>query len=84
MSETMADMDQDGDGKLDLSEYVRQIFGETKSVADWDNGGIQFRAWRDTNHDGFIDKRELGAWMMPEDYDQHQAEAAHLIHEADR
>ena len=29
-------------------------------------------------------KAELRSWMMPADYDQHQAEAQHLIHEADR
>jgi len=84
ISETMADFDQDGDGKLDLAEYVKNIFGDTKEVADWDNGGIQFRSWRDLDHDGFIDKAELRSWMMPEEYDQHQAEASHLIHEADR
>jgi hypothetical protein len=99
-SETMADFDQDGDGKLDLSEYVKSIFGDTKEVllpatpphsaplhpqvADWDNGGVQFRSWRDTNHDGYIDRAELRAWMMPEDYDPDRAEAQHLIHEADR
>jgi len=27
---------------------------------------------------------ELRSWMMPAEYDQHQAEAQHLIHEADR
>jgi len=84
ISETMADFDQDGDGKLDLAEYVKNIFGDTKEVADWDNGGIQFRSWRDHDHDGFIDKAELRSWMMPAEYDQHQAEAQHLIHEADR
>ena len=31
-----------------------------------------------------ISKAELRSWMMPADYDQHQAEAQHLIHEADR
>ena len=32
----------------------------------------------------FFFKAELRSWMMPADYDQHQAEAQHLIHEADR
>ena len=31
-----------------------------------------------------LDQAELRSWMMPEEYDQHQAEASHLIHEADR
>ena len=33
--------------------------GDTKSVSDWENGGITFRAFRDKNSDGFIDKEEL-------------------------
>jgi len=84
MSETMADLDADGDGKLDLSEYVKAMFGDTKSVADWENGGVTFRAFRDKNNDGFIDKEELMAWMHPEEYDQNKAEADHLIYEADK
>lgn len=84
MSETMGDLDKDGDGKLDLAEYVKSMYGETKSVADWDNGAITFKAFRDKNSDGFIDKEELMAWMHPEDYDQNRAEADHLIYEADK
>jgi len=84
MSETMGDLDTDGDGKLDLAEYVKSMFGDTKSVSDWENGGMTFRAFRDKNNDGFIDKEELMVWMHPEDYDQNKAEADHLIHEADK
>jgi len=84
MSETMGDLDTDGDGKLDLAEYVKTMFGDTKSVSDWENGGLTFRAFRDKNSDGFIDKEELMAWMHPDDYDQNKAEADHLIHEADK
>ena len=50
---------KDGDGKLNLAEYVKNMFGDTKSVSDWENGGITFRAFRDKNSDGFIDKEEL-------------------------
>jgi len=81
--ETMADFDKDNDGKLDLKEYVHAIFGDTKDPAEWDNGGLQFRTYRDVNRDGYIDKEELKLWIQPQDYDQDQAEAAHLIHEAD-
>ena len=44
---------------MDLAEYVKTMFGDTKSVADWENGGLSFRAFRDKNKDGFIDKEEL-------------------------
>ena len=29
--------------KLFVFRYVKNIFGDTKDVADWDNGGIQER-----------------------------------------
>jgi len=83
ITEAMADFDGDGDGKLNLAEYVKAIFGDTEEVSDWDNGGMQFRSWRDMDRDGFIDKEELRAWMLPEGYDQHKTEAGHLIREAD-
>lgn len=83
ISETMAEMDKDGDMKIDLAEYVKNIYGDTLQTSDWDSAGMQFRAWRDTNSDGFIDKQELEAWIMPGNYDLQQAEAEHLIHESD-
>ncbi len=33
--------------------------------------------------DGRLDKKELGDWVMPEDFDHARAEARHLVYEAD-
>jgi len=81
--ETMADLDQDGDGQLTLSEFVHHLYGETKDVKEWDSAGLQFRTFRDLNKDGVIDKDELMLWIHPEDFDTHKAEAEHLVREAD-
>ena len=43
----------------------------------------QFRQHRDKDGDGKLDKKELGEWVLPEDFDHAQAEAKHLIYEAD-
>ena len=81
--ETMADLDTDNDGKLTLAEFVHHLYGDTKDVKDWDSAGLQFRSFRDLNKDGVIDKDELMEWIHPKDYDQHHAEADHLVRSAD-
>ena len=51
---------KDGDGKLNLEEYVANVFGEsTENPADWETGRVQFQQFRDKNRDGAIDKHEL-------------------------
>ena len=62
---------------------MHHLYGDTKEVADWDSAGLQFRTWRDTNGDGAIDKEELMLWIHPRDFDQHRAEADHLVRAAD-
>jgi len=81
--ETMNDLDKDGDGKLNLAEYMLNIYGDTKSVAEWESGGLQFKTFRDTDNSGFIEKKELQKWLLPTNYDQHVAEAEHLVHMSD-
>ena len=50
---------KDGDGKLNLKEYVINVFGDTENMADWELGKAQFQQFRDKNKDGAIDKHEL-------------------------
>jgi hypothetical protein len=50
---------KDQDGKLNLKEYMANVFGETENAADWELGKIQFQQFRDKNKDGAIDKHEL-------------------------
>ena len=38
---------------------------------------------RDKNKDGFMDSEEVKEWIIPQDFDHAEAEARHLIYEAD-
>lgn len=43
----------------------------------------QFTEFRDKNKDGKMDKEETKDWILPQDYDHAEAEAKHLVYEAD-
>lgn len=43
----------------------------------------QFTEFRDKNKDGKMDKDETRDWILPQDYDHAEAEAKHLVYEAD-
>ena len=61
-----------GDGLLDLAEYMKAVFGEGALEGDWKEGEEQFGKERDLNQDGFMDKEEVRSWMLPDTYDEHQ------------
>ena len=44
----------------------------------------QFSSFRDKNDDGFMDRKEVKNWIIPDDYNHAESEAKHLIHEADK
>lgn len=87
LSETMGDMDKDGDGMLDMNEYMNDIYkpeheGETEP--DWvEVEREQFQKYRDADKDGKLDREEVRKWILPEDYNHALAESQHLIHESD-
>ena len=43
----------------------------------------QFGNYRDKNGDGKMDHSEVKHWILPPNYDHSEAEAKHLLHEAD-
>lgn len=43
----------------------------------------QFTQFRDKNKDGVMDEEEVRGWIIPDDYNHAEAEAKHLIYEAD-
>lgn len=43
----------------------------------------QFGQHRDRDGNGKLDKEELAHWILPQDYDHAEAEARHLLYEAD-
>ncbi|KAM9845904.1 calumenin-A isoform 1-T2 [Aulostomus maculatus] len=86
VQETMEDIDKDGDGFIDLKEYIGDMFTaeDGEDEPDWvASERQQFAEFRDKNKDGKMDKEETLDWILPSDYDHAVAEAKHLLHESD-
>lgn len=89
IDETMMDMDKNKDGFVELEEYVNDLWPAyerdgKEEEPDWLVAEReQFNTHRDKNGDKKLDRKELGDWILPEDFDHAEAEARHLIYEAD-
>ncbi|XP_032363509.1 calumenin-A [Etheostoma spectabile] len=86
VQETMEDIDKNGDGFIDLKEYIGDMYtsdGEGEEPEWVATERQQFSEFRDKNNDGKMDKEETLDWILPSDYDHAEAEAKHLMHEAD-
>uniref|UniRef100_A0A669DHV1 Calumenin a n=1 Tax=Oreochromis niloticus TaxID=8128 RepID=A0A669DHV1_ORENI len=86
VQETIEDIDKNGDGFIDLKEYIGDMYmsenGEEEP--EWvATERQQFSEFRDKNKDGKMDKEETMDWILPSDYDHAEAEARHLLHESD-
>ena len=74
---------------LSLSPFPDDIWPQYErtdgeSEPDWVKTEREhFNKHRDKNNDGSLDKEEISQWISPPDYDHSQAEAKHLIYEAD-
>ncbi|XP_051570555.1 reticulocalbin-1-like isoform X2 [Myxocyprinus asiaticus] len=87
IQETIEDIDKDGDGQINLQEYIGDMFTpeDGESEPDWvTTEKKHFSEIRDINKDGFIDASEVAQWILPGEVDQADNEARHLIHETDQ
>ncbi|XP_025900100.1 calumenin isoform X1 [Nothoprocta perdicaria] len=87
VQETMEDIDKNGDGFIDLEEYIGDMYsqdGDTEEPEWVKTEREQFVEFRDKNRDGRMDKEETKDWILPTDYDHAEAEARHLVYESDR
>ncbi|KAJ8347333.1 hypothetical protein SKAU_G00287340 [Synaphobranchus kaupii] len=87
VKETIEDIDLNGDGLINLEEYIGDMFtsedGETEP--EWvTTEKKQFVEFRDLNKDGALDASEVAMWILPGEIDHADNEARHLIHETDR
>jgi len=89
VTETLEDIDKDGDGKINMEEYIGDMYRGDEDVTveepDWvASEREQFSKFRDRDGDGFMDLEEVKAWIIPPDFDHSEAEAKHLIFESDQ
>ncbi|CAG2182642.1 unnamed protein product [Oppiella nova] len=72
---------------VSVDEYISDMYAPDATgdqVPDWViREKDQFREIRDKNKDGVMDRDEIREWIIPPDYDHSEAEAKHLIREAD-
>ncbi|XP_006633281.2 calumenin-A isoform X1 [Lepisosteus oculatus] len=84
--ESMEDIDKNGDGFIDLEEYIGDMYshdGDSQEPEWVKTEREQFVEFRDKNKDGKMDKEETRDWILPSDYDHAEAEAKHLVYESD-
>ncbi|XP_028254580.1 calumenin-A-like isoform X2 [Parambassis ranga] len=86
VQETIEDIDKNGDGFIDLKEYIGDMYNSEDDGEEPEWVAVerqQFAEFRDKNNDGKMDKEETLDWILPSDYDHAEAEAKHLVHESD-
>ena len=97
VDETLEDVDHDGDGRISESEYISDMYSSednqlsssssassSSNIPEWvQREREQFHTYRDKNGDGYLDREEIREWIVPANYDHADAEAKHLIYEAD-
>ncbi|KAI7803376.1 reticulocalbin-3 isoform X2 [Triplophysa rosa] len=87
IQETIEDIDKNGDKKIDLQEYIGDMFNaeDGENEPDWvTTEKKHFSDFRDVNKDGFLDASEVAQWILPGEVDHADNEAKHLIHETDK
>lgn len=87
VQETIEDIDKDHDGKVSVEEYIGDMYRVPEDIDDepeWVKHEREtFNNFRDKNKDGYMDNQEVKDWIIPADFDHAEAEARHLIYEAD-
>ncbi|XP_053546829.1 reticulocalbin-3 isoform X1 [Bombina bombina] len=87
VTETLEDIDKNGDGGVDVNEYIGDMYSAENDgpEPDWvQTERKQFLEFRDLNKDGKMDRDEISHWILPHDYDHTELEAKHLIYESDK
>lgn len=94
VEETLEDIDKDGDGRVSLVEYIRDLYQPdeeernkiTEEASEEEPEWVRserthFKNDRDLNQDGYLDRAEVKEWLSPA---HTHTEAQQLIQEADQ
>lgn len=87
LRETITDLDKDNDGKISVDEYIGDMYrsaDDEEEEPEWvANEREAFSNHRDLDKDGYLNEEEVKQWIAPHDFDHSEAEAKHLLFEAD-
>merc|ERR1711892_1487395 len=75
VTETLEDIDKDGDGKINMEEYIGDMYRGDEDVT------VEEPDWVISEREQF---EKVKAWIIPPDFDHSEAEAKHLIFESDQ
>lgn len=87
--ETLEEMDLDGDGFVDMKEFLNDLVGESdddeeEDDVEWiETEKHNFKDNLDADHDGKLNKDELKKWLLSDDHEQIVEETEHLFNQAD-
>ncbi|KAG8196449.1 hypothetical protein JTE90_012273 [Oedothorax gibbosus] len=86
--ETMEDIDKDRDGKVSMEEYIGDMYSDADNDVEEEQSWVQpekdqFIQFRDKDKSGFMEFEEVKDWILPDDFDNSESEAKHLIYESD-
>ncbi|XP_015665678.1 reticulocalbin-1 isoform X2 [Protobothrops mucrosquamatus] len=87
VTETLEDIDKNGDGFVEVDEYLGDIYAPETGEPEpsWvTSERQQFLEHRDINKDGKMDREEIGHWILPTDYDHAEVESKHLLIQSDK
>ncbi|CAB1444941.1 unnamed protein product [Pleuronectes platessa] len=86
VQETMGEIDKNGDGFIDLKEFMEDLNipeGEENLPEGAETERQHFLDKKDKNKDGKLDKQETSDWLFRPDLSYSDAEAKHLVTESD-
>ncbi|TGZ71494.1 hypothetical protein CRM22_002612 [Opisthorchis felineus] len=91
IDELLEAVDTDRNGQVSESEYLDDLarayqtpLVDGEPEPDWvAREREQYQKYRDIDHNGFMDRTEVGEWVMPTGYDPVEAETQHLFYHAD-
>ncbi|CAL8074452.1 unnamed protein product [Calicophoron daubneyi] len=91
IDELLDAVDTDKDGYVSEKEYIDDLARAYQTTLEpgqpepeWVKSELsQFKDYRDADKDGRLNREEVGEWIMPANYDPHEAETQHLFYHAD-
>nr|BAV37859.1 calumenin [Dugesia japonica] len=84
--------DKNHDSYIDIEEYTDELYTREPNIVrnkdpqpEWIKFELEhFSIHRDTNNDKRMDRKEIGEWILPTNYDGIESEVHHLMAHADK